>query len=43
MSIGFDPRTRFGFAGGYSGHGVVASNIAGPPSLTWYWVATPSW
>jgi glycine/D-amino acid oxidase-like deaminating enzyme len=29
MSIDFDPRTRFGFAGGYSGHGVVASNIAG--------------
>ena len=29
MSISFDPETRFGFAGGYSGHGVVASNIAG--------------
>jgi glycine/D-amino acid oxidase-like deaminating enzyme len=29
MSINFDPRTRFGFAGGYSGHGVAASNIAG--------------
>ena len=29
MSVNFDPRTRFGFAGGYSGHGVVASNISG--------------
>jgi glycine/D-amino acid oxidase-like deaminating enzyme len=29
MAINFDRRTRFGFAGGYSGHGVVASNISG--------------
>jgi glycine/D-amino acid oxidase-like deaminating enzyme len=29
MSINFDVRTRFGFAGGYTGHGVVASNISG--------------
>lgn len=29
MSINFDPRTRFGSAGGYTGHGVVASNISG--------------
>jgi glycine/D-amino acid oxidase-like deaminating enzyme len=29
MSIDFDARTRFGFAGGYSGHGTVASNISG--------------
>ncbi len=29
MSVGFDPRTRFGSAGGYSGHGVAASNISG--------------
>jgi glycine/D-amino acid oxidase-like deaminating enzyme len=29
MSVSFDPGTRTGFAGGYSGHGVVAANIAG--------------
>jgi glycine/D-amino acid oxidase-like deaminating enzyme len=29
MSIHFDPGTRVGTAGGYSGHGVVAANIAG--------------
>jgi glycine/D-amino acid oxidase-like deaminating enzyme len=29
MSVGFDPATRLGWAGGYSGHGVVAANIAG--------------
>jgi glycine/D-amino acid oxidase-like deaminating enzyme len=29
MAINFDRRTRFGFGGGYSGHGVVASNISG--------------
>ncbi len=29
MSVNFDPVTRVGSAGGYSGHGVVASNIAG--------------
>jgi glycine/D-amino acid oxidase-like deaminating enzyme len=29
MSIHYDPATRFGWAGGYSGHGVVASNISG--------------
>jgi glycine/D-amino acid oxidase-like deaminating enzyme len=29
MSIHFDPITRVGTAGGYSGHGVVAANIAG--------------
>lgn len=29
MAIGYDRATGFGFAGGYSGHGVVASNLAG--------------
>jgi glycine/D-amino acid oxidase-like deaminating enzyme len=29
MSVSFDPRTRFGWAGGYTGRGVVASNICG--------------
>jgi glycine/D-amino acid oxidase-like deaminating enzyme len=29
MSIGHDPRTGLARAGGYSGHGVVASNISG--------------
>lgn len=29
MSIAFDPATGLGAAGGYSGHGVVASNISG--------------
>jgi glycine/D-amino acid oxidase-like deaminating enzyme len=29
MSISFDTGTRFGFAGGYTGHGVAASNISG--------------
>jgi glycine/D-amino acid oxidase-like deaminating enzyme len=29
MSVSFDARTRVGWAGGYSGHGVVASNLAG--------------
>lgn len=29
MSVNHDPATGFGAAGGYSGHGVAASNIAG--------------
>jgi len=29
MGINFDPRTRIGSAGGYSGHGVGAANISG--------------
>lgn len=29
MGIDFDPRTGFGWAGGYSGHGVTATNISG--------------
>jgi glycine/D-amino acid oxidase-like deaminating enzyme len=29
MSVTYDPATRFGTSGGYSGHGVVASNIGG--------------
>lgn len=29
MGIHFDPATRMGNAGGYSGHGVVAANISG--------------
>jgi glycine/D-amino acid oxidase-like deaminating enzyme len=29
MAVHFDPDTGFGWAGGYAGHGVVASNIAG--------------
>ena len=29
MGINYDPGTRTGWAGGYSGHGVAASNIAG--------------
>jgi glycine/D-amino acid oxidase-like deaminating enzyme len=29
MSVSFDPATRIGWAGGYSGHGVVACNISG--------------
>jgi glycine/D-amino acid oxidase-like deaminating enzyme len=29
MSVSFDDRTRLGWAGGYTGHGVAASNIAG--------------
>jgi glycine/D-amino acid oxidase-like deaminating enzyme len=29
MSVCFDARTRVGWAGGYTGHGVAASNIAG--------------
>ncbi len=29
MSVNFDTRARVGFAGGYTGHGVVASNISG--------------
>jgi glycine/D-amino acid oxidase-like deaminating enzyme len=29
MSVRFDRATRVGWAGGYSGHGVVAANIAG--------------
>ncbi|MFM7685211.1 MAG: NAD(P)/FAD-dependent oxidoreductase [Actinomycetota bacterium] len=29
MGVHFDPTTRTGWAGGYSGHGVVAANISG--------------
>jgi glycine/D-amino acid oxidase-like deaminating enzyme len=29
MGVRFDPATRVGWAGGYSGHGVAAANIAG--------------
>ena len=29
MSVCFDAQTRLGWAGGYTGHGVVATNIAG--------------
>jgi glycine/D-amino acid oxidase-like deaminating enzyme len=29
MSVTFDTRARVGFAGGYTGHGVVAANICG--------------
>jgi hypothetical protein len=29
MSVEFDPHTRVGWAGGYTGHGVAAANIAG--------------
>ena len=29
MGVHFDPATRTGWAGGYSGHGVVAANISG--------------
>jgi glycine/D-amino acid oxidase-like deaminating enzyme len=29
MSVSFDSNTRFGWAGGYSGHGVVASHVSG--------------
>ena len=29
MSVRYDPATRLGAAGGFSGHGVVAANIAG--------------
>jgi glycine/D-amino acid oxidase-like deaminating enzyme len=29
MSVRWDPGARIGWAGGYSGHGVVASNVAG--------------
>lgn len=29
MSVRYDPETRLGSAGGFSGHGVVAANIAG--------------
>lgn len=29
MAVNFDSDTRFGFAGGYTGHGVAASNISG--------------
>jgi glycine/D-amino acid oxidase-like deaminating enzyme len=29
MSVTYDPRTGMAAAGGYSGHGVVASNISG--------------
>ena len=29
MSVHYEPSTGFGWAGGYSGHGVVAANIAG--------------
>jgi hypothetical protein len=29
MGIAFDPRTRVGWAGGYTGHGVAAANISG--------------
>jgi glycine/D-amino acid oxidase-like deaminating enzyme len=52
MGIQFDPTTRVGSAGGYSGHGVVAANISGrtlahmvvgePSELTTMpWVAHP--
>jgi glycine/D-amino acid oxidase-like deaminating enzyme len=29
MTVSFDPQTRVGWAGGYTGHGVAAANIAG--------------
>lgn len=29
MALGYDRSTGFGWAGGYSGHGVVAANVAG--------------
>jgi glycine/D-amino acid oxidase-like deaminating enzyme len=29
MAVGYDPATGLGAAGGYSGHGVVAANLAG--------------
>jgi hypothetical protein len=29
MAVNFDPGSGFGWAGGYTGHGVVASNISG--------------
>jgi glycine/D-amino acid oxidase-like deaminating enzyme len=29
MAIRYDPRSGFGWAGGYAGHGVVAANISG--------------
>lgn len=29
MGVRYDPATRLGFAGGFSGHGVVAANVAG--------------
>jgi glycine/D-amino acid oxidase-like deaminating enzyme len=29
MSVNFDPATGFGWAGGYTGHGVAAANISG--------------
>ena len=29
MSVSFDPRTGMAHAGGYSGHGLVASSLAG--------------
>ena len=29
MAVRFDPRSGLGMAGGYSGHGVVAANVAG--------------
>ncbi|MFJ9893515.1 NAD(P)/FAD-dependent oxidoreductase [Streptomyces sp. NPDC091280] len=29
MSVGYDTSTKIGWAGGYSGHGVTATNIAG--------------
>ncbi len=29
MAVGYDVRSGFGWAGGYSGHGVLAANIAG--------------
>jgi glycine/D-amino acid oxidase-like deaminating enzyme len=29
MTVNFEPRTRIGSAGGYSGHGVTAANISG--------------
>jgi len=41
MGIEFDPTTRVGSAGGYSGHGVVAANISGR-TLAHMVVAEPS-
>jgi glycine/D-amino acid oxidase-like deaminating enzyme len=29
MSVTYDPKQRFGWAGGYAGHGVVAANVSG--------------
>ena len=40
MSIQFDPVTRVGSAGGYSGHGVVATNISGRTLAEMVWGET---